>query len=66
MTLKKYEDFLDLSIKDSRNYLSVPGLDISGRKVELLARAFPAFELKMNMIAFSESNLSDLIIYETK
>ena len=66
MTLKKYEDFLDLSIKDSRNYLSVPGLDISGRKVELLARAFPAFELKMNMIAFSESNLSDLMIYETK
>ena len=66
MTLKKYEDFLDLSIKDSRNYLSVPGLDISGGKVELLARAFPAFELKMNMIAFSESNLSDLMIYETK
>ena len=40
MPLGKYEDFLDLSIKDL-NYLSVHG---SGRKVELVPRAFPAFE----------------------
>ena len=44
MPLGKYEDFLDLSIKDLTNYLSVHGLNISGRKVELVPRAFPAFE----------------------
>ena len=40
MPLEKYEDFLDLSIKDSTNNLSVCGLNTSGRKVELVARAF--------------------------
>ena len=54
MPLEKYEDFLDLSIKDLTNYLSVRGLNTSGRKVELVARAFAAFELKMNIIASSE------------
>ena len=54
MPLEKYEDFLDLSIKDSTNYLYVCGLNTSVRKVELVARAFPAFELKMNIIASSE------------
>ena len=54
MPLGKYEDFFDLCIKDLTNYLSVSGLNTSGRKVELVARAFPAFELKMNIIAFSE------------
>ena len=54
MPLEKYEDFLDLSIKDSTNNLSVCGLNTSGRKVELVARAFPAFKLKMNKIASSE------------
>ena len=54
MPLEKYEDFLDLWIKDLTNYLSVRGLNTSGRKVELVARAFAAFELKMNIIASSE------------
>ena len=54
MPLEKYVDFLDLSIKNSTNYLSVRGLNTSGRNVELEARAFPAFELKMNIIASSE------------
>ena len=39
---------------DLTNYLPVCGLNNSSRKVELVARAFPAFELKMNIIAFSE------------
>ena len=47
------EDFLDLSIKDLTNYLSVCGLNTSGRKVGLVARGFPALELKMNIIAYS-------------
>ena len=54
MPLEKYDDLLDLSIKDLTNYLSVCGLNTSGRKVELVARAFPAFELEMNIIASSE------------
>ena len=54
MPLGKYEGFLDLSIKDLTNHLSVPGLNTSGRKVELVARAIAAFELKMNIIASSE------------
>ena len=54
MSLGKYKDFLDLSIKDLTNYLSVCGLNFSGRKVELVARAFPAFVLKINIIVSSE------------
>ena len=45
MSLGKHEDFLDLSIKGLTNYLSVRDLNTSGRKVELVARAFPALEL---------------------
>ena len=56
----KYEDFPDLCIKDLTNYLSVRGLDTSAGISELLyqrraSRAFPAFELKMNIITSSES-----------
>ena len=46
MRLEKYEDFLDVFIKDSTNSSSVCGLNTSRRKVELVARAFPAFKLK--------------------
>ena len=49
MPLEKYEDFLDLSIERLKNYLSG-----RGKKVELVARAFAASELKMNIIASSE------------
>ena len=34
--------------------MSVHGLNTSSRKVELVARVFAAFELKMNIIASSE------------
>ena len=54
MPLEKYEDLLDLSIKDSTNYFSVRDLNTSDRKVELVARAFLAFQLVMNAIASSE------------
>ena len=40
MPLEKYEDFLDLSIKDFTKYLSVGDLNTSSRKVELVARAY--------------------------
>ena len=43
-----------IQIKDLTNYLSVRDLNTSGRKVELVARAFAAFGLKTNIIASSE------------
>ena len=54
MPLEKYEDFLELNIKQLQDYLSVRGLNASGRKVELVARAFAAFELKLEIKASSE------------
>ena len=55
MHLGKYEDLHDLSIKESTNYLSARGLNTYSRKVEpVAARAFPAFELKMNKLASSD------------
>ena len=43
-----------MSIKELTNYLSIRGSNTSSRKVELVAIAFAAFELKMNIIASSE------------
>ena len=54
MPLEKYEDFFDLSIKDLTNYLSVRGFNTSSRKPELVAKTFPAFELKLNIISSFE------------
>ena len=51
MCLGKYGHVLDLSIKD---LFSARGLNTYGRKAELVARAFPVFELKMNKMASSE------------
>ena len=53
--LTTYEDFLELSVKQLTDYLSVRGLNTSGRKVELIARAFAAMELKLDIIQSSES-----------
>ena len=50
MPLTRYEDFLELSVKQLTDYLSVRGLSTSGRKLELLARAFAAMELKLDII----------------
>ena len=54
MCLDKYEDLLDLSMKDLTNFLPACGLNTYSRKVELVARAFPVFKSKMNKIASSE------------
>ena len=54
MHLGKYEDLLDLSIKDLTNCLSARGFNTSGRKAELVARAIPAFEIEMNERSSSE------------
>ena len=55
MPLTTYEDFLELSIQQLTNYSAVRGLNASGRKVELIARAFAAMELKLDYIQSSES-----------
>ena len=60
MSLDKHEDFLDLLITDSRTYLSVRGLNSSGRKAELVARSFVSFELKINITACSKEQKSKL------
>ena len=60
MPLTTYEDFLELSFKQLTDYLSVRGLNTSGRKVELIARAFAAMELKLDIIQSSE-NQSNLL-----
>ena len=54
MHLGKYKDLPDLPIKDLTNYFSARGLNTYGRKEQLAARTFLAFELKMNKIASSD------------
>ena len=54
MPLEKYEDLLDLSMKDSANHFSVRDLNTSDRKAELVARELLAFQLEMNVIASFE------------
>lgn len=38
------DDFLELSVGSLKDYLNVRGLQTTGRKVELVARAFVACE----------------------
>ena len=47
MSLGKYEDLPGFSVKDLTNHLPVRGLNTSSRKVELVPRAFPVFNLKI-------------------
>ena len=54
MPLEKYEDFLDMQIKDLQDYLAVRGLNIPGRKTELVARPLAVFELKIEIKSTSE------------
>ena len=55
MPLTTYEDFMELSAKQLSDYLSVRGLSTSGKKVELIARAFAAMELRLDIIESTES-----------
>ena len=60
MPLEKYQDFLKLNTKQLSDFLAVRGLNTSGRKVELVARAFAAVELKLDIIESSEQQLEKL------
>ena len=67
MALTSYEDFLELSVKQLTDILSVRGLSTSGRKVELVARAFAAMELNMGIIDSTEEQHKKLkSTYENK
>ena len=54
MALSTYEDFLQLGMTCLQDYLSARGLNTTGRKIELVARAFAAFEMKLPRVASSE------------
>ena len=51
MALSTYEDFLQLGMNSLQDYLSARDLSTTGRKIELVARAFAAFEMKLPIIA---------------
>lgn len=56
--MEMYEDFLDLSMGNLKDYLSLRGLSTTGRKVELVARAFSAFEMKLPVQVSQEQHLA--------
>ena len=58
--MEMYEDFLDLSMGNLKDYLSLRGLSTTGRKVELVARAFSAFEMKLPVQVSQEQHLASL------
>ncbi len=43
----QYEDFLHLTVSSLQDFLALRGLKQSGRKAELIARAFGAYELNI-------------------
>ena len=54
MPLATHEYFMELSVKQLSDYLSVRGLGTS-KKVELIVRAFAPMELKLDIIKSTES-----------
>jgi hypothetical protein len=46
-TVEGYDDFSTLTVDTLKDFLSLRGLSTTGRKIELVARAFSAFELKL-------------------
>ena len=61
MPLHSYEDFLDLTVKQLTDYLSVRGLNSSGRIVELVARAFAAMEMKIEIVQSTQEQQKQLV-----
>ena len=53
MALASYEDFLHLGMNNLTDYLAARGMKTTGRKIELVARAFSAFEMKIGIVASS-------------
>ena len=55
--MEMYKDFLDLSMGNLKDCLSLRGLLTTGQKVELVARAFSAFEMKLPAQVSQEQHL---------
>ena len=52
MSLLKYEDFVNMSNNQLKEYLTVRGITCSGnRKVELVAKAFAAMDMQIEALA---------------
>ena len=54
MPLTTYDDFMELSVKQISDYLSVRDLSTSEKMVELIARTFGALELKFGIVESTE------------
>ena len=67
MALNTYKYFLQLGMKGLQDYLSARGLNTTGRKIELVAQAFAALEMKLPIIASSEEHQKKLKLdYENR
>ena len=67
MVLSTYEDFLQLGMNCLQDYLSARGLNTTGEKIELVARASAAFEMNFPIIASSEEQQKKLKLdYENR
>ena len=56
MPLTTYDDFMELSVKQISDYLSVRDLSTSEKMVELIAQTFAALELKFGIVESTESH----------
>ena len=67
MAFTKYSDFLNVSKDTLINYCSVRGMSTSGNtKVELVAKAFTAMDMKFEIVLSSEEQQQKVDeIYET-
>eukprot|EP00795_Rhopilema_esculentum_P015949 gene15949-7279_t len=67
MALSKYKDFLELGRNSLVDILAVHGLNKSGKKVELVARAFAAVDMNLPILASSVEQQAKLKIdYENR
>ena len=60
MVLTTYKDFMALGNNTLKEYLSVRGLNVTGNRPELVARAFVASEMKMDIILSSAEQAARL------
>lgn len=55
-----YEDFLDLPLGSLKDYLNIRGVSVTGRKIELVARAFSAYEFKLPTKLSAEQQIESI------
>ena len=60
----EYQDFLNFTLTSLRDFLALRGLKQTGKKAELVARAFGAYELKVPK-KFSQEEIDRKLKEET-